>query len=100
MSQNTVAFLIAIVGLIGVAVGVFISLTLTEFINNRDYHQRNKSIWNLLKVEVNHIITLSNENKIGNYLGPLRFTQKREEEDDHPESPAKLAREEDLVCAR
>jgi hypothetical protein len=35
-----------------------------------------------------------------NYLGPLRFTQKKEGEDDHTESPAKLAREEDLVCAR
>ena len=38
--------------------------------------------------------------KIGNYPGPLRFTQKREEEDDHTESPAKPTTEEDLVCAR
>jgi hypothetical protein len=37
---------------------------------------------------------------IRNYLGPLRFTQKREEEDDHTESPAKPTTEEDLVCAR
>src|SRR6266700_543777 len=37
---------------------------------------------------------------IRNYLGPLRFTQQREEADDHTEWPAKLAREEDLVCAR
>jgi len=36
----------------------------------------------------------------GNYLGPLRFTQKREEEDDHTELPAKQAREATLVCAR
>src|SRR6266851_7825734 len=36
----------------------------------------------------------------GNYLGPLRFTQKREEEDDHTESPAKPTTEADLVCAR
>src|SRR5712691_5773884 len=33
-----------------------------------------------------------------NYLGPLRVTQKREEEDDHTESPAKPTTEEDLVC--
>jgi len=38
--------------------------------------------------------------KNGNYPGPLRFTQKREEEDDHTESPAKPTTEEDLVCAR
>ena len=38
--------------------------------------------------------------KFGNYLGPLRFTQKREEEDDHTELPAKPTTEEDLVCAR
>ncbi len=36
----------------------------------------------------------------GNYPGPLRFTQKREEEDDHTEPPAKPTTEEDLVCAR
>jgi hypothetical protein len=35
-----------------------------------------------------------------NCLGPLRFTAKREEEDDQPEPPAKLAKEEALVCAR
>jgi hypothetical protein len=35
-----------------------------------------------------------------NYPGPLRFTQMREEEDDHTESPAKPTTEEDLVCAR
>src|SRR5260221_13776116 len=38
--------------------------------------------------------------KIRNYLGPLRFHQKREEGDDQTEWPAKLAREEALVCAR
>ncbi len=38
--------------------------------------------------------------KRSNYLGPLRFTQKREEEDDHTELPAKPTTEEDLVCAR
>ena len=34
-----------------------------------------------------------------NCPGPLRFTQKREEEDDHTESPAKPTTEEGLVCA-
>jgi len=37
---------------------------------------------------------------IRNYLGPLRFTQMREEEDDRTESPAKPTTEEALVCAR
>ena len=38
-------------------------------------------------------------NILRNYLGPLRFTQKREEEDDHTELPAKPTTEADLVCA-
>ena len=39
-------------------------------------------------------------NPIRNYPGPLSFTQKREEEDDHTESPAKPTTEEALVCAK
>ena len=42
----------------------------------------------------------SSTQNIGNYLGPLRVTQKREEEDDQTESPAKPTTKEDLVCAR
>ena len=66
-----------------------------------DYHTTIKSQPDLNQNTTTFLFSVpSNSLIIGNYLGRLRFPQKREEEDDHTEWPAKLVREEALVCAR
>ncbi len=59
MSQYLLAFLAAIIGVLGTGIGVLAAFVPTELIGKRDYYERLAKFWVLLQFEVERIIIYS-----------------------------------------
>jgi len=81
MSQYLLAFLTALVGVVGTGIGVLAAFVPTELIGKRDYYERITKFWSLLQFEVAQIIiycpkfhdlpTVDKESKIDTTLSPI-----------------------------
>jgi hypothetical protein len=61
MSQYFLAFLTAIIGVLGTGIGVLAAFVPTELIRKRDYYERLAKFWTLLQFEVERIIIYSDK---------------------------------------
>jgi len=61
MSQYLLAFLTAIIGVLGTGIGVLAAFVPTELIGKRDYYERLSKFWTLLQFEIERIIIYSNK---------------------------------------
>lgn len=61
MSQYLLAFLTAIIGVLGTGIGVLAAFVPTELIGKRDYYERLAKFWTLIQFEIERIIIYSHK---------------------------------------